>query len=227
MKPKEANNNILSNLTIWQVLESLGESVAVVDRDYRLVWVRDPFMTPAAQAAIDRGGYCYSVFLGRDEPCEKDCPAALVFATGRACSIEKRFIGPDGNERWREARAFPIVDGSGRVAFVARIGFDITRRKLKQARKNRDYENLAQTLDELNQLHLHQMPFQPPNSAPLTKRELEVLRLMAKGLSTPQIAEVLKVSSNTAKRHVANIFNKLGVNNRAQAAAWAAKQGLV
>lgn len=227
MKPGETDNNILSNLTVWQVLESLGESVAVVDRDYRLVWVRDPFMNPAAQAAIDMGDYCYSVFIGRDEPCGKDCPVARVFATGRPCSIEKSFIGPDGLERWREARAFPIVDGNGRVAFVARIGFDITRRKQRQTRKNRAYENLAQTLDELNQLHLNQMPFQPPTGAPLTKRELEVLRLMAKGLSTPQLAEVLKVSSNTAKRHVANIFNKLGVNSRAQAAAWAAKQGLV
>jgi DNA-binding CsgD family transcriptional regulator len=227
MKPKETNNNILSSLTIWQVLESLGESVAVVDRDYRLIWVRDPFMTPAAKAAIDMGDYCYSVFVGRDDPCEKDCPVAVVFATGRPSTIEKSFIGPDGTERWRAARAFPIVDGSGRVAFVARVGFDITRRKQKQARKIREYENLAQSLDELNQLHLHQMPFQPTNSAPLTKRELEVLRLMAKGLSTPQIAEVLKVSSNTAKRHTANIFDKLGVNNRAQASAWAAKQGLV
>ncbi len=61
----------------------------------------------------------------------------------------------------------------------------------------------------------------------LTPRELEVLRLVADGLSNGSIAERLFVSEHTVHRHVANIFNKLGVSSRAAAVAQAARRGLV
>ncbi|HEU5101445.1 MAG TPA: tetratricopeptide repeat protein, partial [Roseiflexaceae bacterium] len=52
---------------------------------------------------------------------------------------------------------------------------------------------------------------------PLSPRELEVLRLLAQGLSNPQIAETLVVSVGTVKAHTHNIFGKLGAANRMQA----------
>jgi LuxR family transcriptional regulator, maltose regulon positive regulatory protein len=52
---------------------------------------------------------------------------------------------------------------------------------------------------------------------PLSPRELEVLRLLAQGLSNPQIAERLVVSVGTVKTHTHNIFAKLGAANRTQA----------
>ena len=51
----------------------------------------------------------------------------------------------------------------------------------------------------------------------LTPRELEVLRLIAEGLSNPAIAERLTISVGTVKAHTASIYSKLGVNNRVQA----------
>jgi predicted ATPase/DNA-binding CsgD family transcriptional regulator len=61
----------------------------------------------------------------------------------------------------------------------------------------------------------------PPDQAgliePLSPRELEVLRLLAQGLSNPQIAEALIVSVGTVKTHTHNIFTKLGAANRMQA----------
>jgi DNA-binding NarL/FixJ family response regulator len=59
----------------------------------------------------------------------------------------------------------------------------------------------------------------------LSARELEVLRLMAEGLSNPQIAKRLVVSEFTVKRHVANILTKLDLPTRAAAAAYAAREG--
>jgi DNA-binding CsgD family transcriptional regulator len=58
-------------------------------------------------------------------------------------------------------------------------------------------------------------------------REVEVLQLVAEGLSNPAIADQLVLSEHTVHRHVANILRKLGVNSRAAAAAWAAQQGLI
>jgi DNA-binding NarL/FixJ family response regulator len=54
---------------------------------------------------------------------------------------------------------------------------------------------------------------------PLTRREQQVLELIAKGLSNKEIALKLFISDQTVKNHVSTILYKLGVKNRAQAAA--------
>src|SRR5262249_43434917 len=61
----------------------------------------------------------------------------------------------------------------------------------------------------------------------LSPRELDVLRLVAAGKTNGEIGEALFISPFTAKTHVANLLGKLGVENRAAAAAWAATQGAV
>jgi LuxR family maltose regulon positive regulatory protein len=67
----------------------------------------------------------------------------------------------------------------------------------------------------------------PSDTAGLTRRELEVLRLVADGLNNQDIAARLFVSDHTIHRHVANIFNKLSVSSRAAAVAQAARRGLL
>jgi predicted ATPase/DNA-binding CsgD family transcriptional regulator len=65
-------------------------------------------------------------------------------------------------------------------------------------------------------------PAAPTGAAgPLSPREWEVVALLARGLSNPQIAEELVISRRTADRHVSNILNKLGFATRGQIAAWA------
>ena len=61
----------------------------------------------------------------------------------------------------------------------------------------------------------------------MSEREIEVLRLAAKGLSNPQIAERLVLETGTVKRHLHNIFNKLDVDSRAEAIARARQLGLI
>ncbi len=61
----------------------------------------------------------------------------------------------------------------------------------------------------------------------LSGREAEVLRLITEGFTNKEIAQILKVSHNTVKSHVVHIFNKLGVNDRTQAAVWAAQNELI
>jgi DNA-binding NarL/FixJ family response regulator len=69
-------------------------------------------------------------------------------------------------------------------------------------------------------------PAAPTWPAGLTGREVEVLRLIAAGHSNRAIAAALFISPNTVLRHVSNIFAKIGVANRAEAAAYATRQGL-
>jgi DNA-binding NarL/FixJ family response regulator len=61
----------------------------------------------------------------------------------------------------------------------------------------------------------------------LTPRELEVLRLLAKGKSNPEIAAVLYIVEGTVKAHVNNIFHKLMVTDRTQAVTVALKRGIL
>jgi DNA-binding CsgD family transcriptional regulator len=63
-------------------------------------------------------------------------------------------------------------------------------------------------------------------TAPLTQRESEVISLLAAGRENAEIAAVLGVSVHTVERHVANIFIKIAVRNRAEATAWAHRRGL-
>ena len=67
----------------------------------------------------------------------------------------------------------------------------------------------------------------PTYPAGLTEREVEVLRLVAGGLTTPQIAEQLMVSFHTANAHVRSIYNKLDVTSRSAATRYAIEQKLV
>jgi NarL family two-component system response regulator LiaR len=71
----------------------------------------------------------------------------------------------------------------------------------------------------------HEGEISPPVE-PLTNREVEVLRVIAHGLTNEQIAEKLFISEATVRTHVSNILGKLGVENRTQAALYALRVGL-
>ncbi|RXZ41716.1 response regulator transcription factor, partial [Agromyces binzhouensis] len=64
-------------------------------------------------------------------------------------------------------------------------------------------------------------------SGALTEREIEVLRLVATGLTNRGVAERLSLSEKTIARHLSNIFGKLGIASRAAATAYAYEHGLV
>ena len=61
----------------------------------------------------------------------------------------------------------------------------------------------------------------------LTRREREVFALLGEGLTNAEIAARLSISARTVETHVASIFNKLGVSSRRDAAAIAAREGLL
>ena len=73
---------------------------------------------------------------------------------------------------------------------------------------------------------LSQAGERPPTADPLTARELQVLRLVAQGLSNQQIADALVLTVGTVRVHVSNILSKLHLASRTQATLYALREGL-
>jgi ATP/maltotriose-dependent transcriptional regulator MalT len=92
---------------------------------------------------------------------------------------------------------------------------------MQRMRAETESKNAAAVLRELG------ADDRPRSAAGLTRREIEVLQLVAKGLSNPAIAERLVLSEHTVHRHVANILTKLSLPSRAAAATWAAQHRIV
>jgi DNA-binding NarL/FixJ family response regulator len=81
-------------------------------------------------------------------------------------------------------------------------------------------------------VYLASAPAPPPRVATerpggLTRRELEILRLVAEGHSNAQLARMLWVTEQTVKFHLSNVYRKLGVSNRTEASRWAQLNGLL
>ncbi len=70
-------------------------------------------------------------------------------------------------------------------------------------------------------------PQQPDDSPGLTRREVEILKLVAEGHSNSQLAKMLWVTEQTVKFHLSNIYRKLDVANRTEASRWAQLHGLL
>jgi NarL family two-component system response regulator LiaR len=79
----------------------------------------------------------------------------------------------------------------------------------------------------VQELHGARHPDVPNPFTELSERELEVLRLLAGGLSNGEIAEKLVISEKTVKSHVSNILSKLHLADRTQAAVYAWREGVV
>ena len=82
----------------------------------------------------------------------------------------------------------------------------------------------ATMLDEVRRLDA---PTAPEDDRVITKREEEVLQLIADGCSTPEVAERLYISQKTVKNHLASIYQKLDARDRTQAVLQAVRMGII
>jgi LuxR family maltose regulon positive regulatory protein len=169
---------------------------------------------------------------------------AASFAEGYVALGEGRFDAA----RQHLEDAVDLFVQSGAPFEVARARIELTRALAALDRVDAAAEEIRRAIDLLSELQaehemararriLESLPSAQPGEgrpAPaadrtggLTKRELEVLRLVAAGLSNQTIAEELFVSDHTVHRHLANILSKLSVSTRAAAVAQAARRGLL
>jgi DNA-binding NarL/FixJ family response regulator len=79
----------------------------------------------------------------------------------------------------------------------------------------------------INRQSAKAQPFDQRGQNPLTPREAQILQYLAQGLANKQIAEILEISPNTVKYHLASIYEKIGATNRADAVTRGMQQGIL
>ena len=136
-----------------------------------------------------------------------------------ACPGQRRAVG---SSRWApnalRSHGEAVVDDSGEPIRLIGIVQDITDAKLVQEALQSTSADLERRATELQQLALRTATEPPPTPhAPLTPRQLEILRLIAQGLTNAAIAERLVVTEGTIKWHVKQILAKTASSNRAEA----------
>lgn len=141
-----------------------------------------------------------------------------TIASGAPMDFEYRIVRPDGHVRRLHTRAELIADGAGSPLRITGTVQDVT--ELRAAA-----EVLNQTATDLGRraAELHSLPSRLGSGEDLSKlltaRQVEILSLVAEGLSNSEIASRLYLGESTVKWHVRKILRALGVANRAQAVA--------
>jgi DNA-binding NarL/FixJ family response regulator len=162
--------------------------------------------------------------LGRSDP-ERWATAVTAFeALGQPY--------PAAYARWREAEAVLAAHGPRARAAAALRQADAVTGRLGASPLRHEIQRLAQRArinlaDSLSSPTNQSSEPSPAERLGLTRREREVLALVAAGLTNERIAETLFISPKTAGNHVSNILAKLGVAGRVEAAAIAHKGGLL
>lgn len=197
------------------ILDSISDLVEVIDSRGVVTYSNKPF---SRQGMLGLG--CGRTQGAACRGCV-DNPLDEVLRSGRSLTLECPVDGGTGRTGWVRQRLYPIADSRGGVSGVLRLVFDITREKREQDRQDKYVDSLEQSLynrENGAEISAHQ---------DLSAREREVLSFVADGMSNQEIARLLGISHHTVKSHVVNIFNKLGVKDRTQAAVAAFRMNLV
>ena len=200
-----------------QALAGSGDGVFAVTADGRVVqWNRaaEKILGYTAREAIGRP--CCDLFMGRDESgnrlCYKGCHVMALIKMGDPVqSFDMQTRTKTGRPVWLNLSTLVMSNGHGGPLTIHLFRDVSATKELLKMVQERLTAPTAPTTDAEN---------------PLTRREMEILRLLTGGADTKAAAEHLHVSPATVRNHVQNILDKLGVHSRLQAVAYATSHHL-
>ncbi len=207
--------------TLEQTLARAGDGAFVIGADGRIVlWNRSAENTLGYTPREVVGRPCCDVFVGRDANdnrlCYQGCHVTTLVKMGEPVqSFDMRTRTKAGKAVWLNISILTTQAKGNAGPMTIHLFRDITATK-----------ELLTLVQE--RLAAPGPGGERPDAAnALTRRELEVLRLMVQGLNTVGTADKLHVSRATIRNHVQNIFSKIGVHSRLEAAAYATKYRLL
>jgi predicted ATPase/DNA-binding CsgD family transcriptional regulator len=129
-----------------------------------------------------------------------------------------------GAPRYAQAQARVLYEGAVQ-SLRSRLGQDAFEVAWAEGRQMTAEESIAYALERPDPPD--QQPFSPTYPADLSAREVDVLRLVAEGMTNADIARELYISPRTVNAHIGSVYNKIGTNTRAEAARFALEHGLL
>jgi PAS domain S-box-containing protein len=176
------------------------------------------------------GKHCYEVISGGDYEgqrfCRRNCP--IITAARRAKPVGNYDVlsrRKDSSSLWLNISIILPPEGSRNGICAVHVFRDVSERRRSEQLAQTTLETVARfSTGEGGQVETK--PYPPPGP-PLTQREVEVLRLLASGVPTEDIATTLGVSRSTARNHIESILAKLGVHSRLQAVVYASRHRLI
>lgn len=148
-------------------------------------------------------------------------PTCMAFAASMARGKTVADQCPHLAQPMSENAVFPVLDGEGRL--VDSVALNIDTAGLKQRIQDQD-EHIRMLEAQLSPL---ETGFSGNSDSILTEREIEILELIAEGYTNNEIGHHLFISPHTVKSHMINIFNKLNVSDRTQAAVTGVRKGII
>jgi DNA-binding CsgD family transcriptional regulator/ArsR family metal-binding transcriptional regulator len=152
-------------------------------------------------------------------------PSCMAFAASLSLQESAPEKCPHIQSPLGEQAFYPVYDAEGNLVSTVAININTARIADRQNKKDVSAGSNLKDRPDVDPGNVEEANESLP--MPLSERELEVLCILAEGTSNNDIAHMLNVSPHTVKSHVIHIFNKLGVNDRTQAAVWAARHHLV
>jgi PAS domain S-box-containing protein len=214
MKPSEATN-------LAQLLAATADGGFAIDAEGRiLVWnhAAENMLGYTAREAVGRP--CCDLLMGHDDNGNRlCCPGCygrdLVRMRDQVHNFDMRTRTKAGSMIWVNVSTLMVSsDGIG----------DMTVHLLRDVTATREILALVrERLSTAAQL----VAAAPDGNSVLTRRELEILRIISTGLNTKDAAEKLHVSPATVRNHVQNILSKLGAHSRLEAVAYATRHRLI
>jgi DNA-binding CsgD family transcriptional regulator len=228
-KMKRDNNAFADSLDLFKAVFEKAPDIAVnlINKDYTVLWA-NKIMAAGVSRTLDEmiGKPCYQVFRRNDKPCQV-CVFQTVIRTKKPHIMERSLDLPDEERRYSEVRAYPIFDMDGSVKHVFEICIPLDKKKKDEDHQRKYIESLEKSIRELNANSPADSKQKVSKNGSITARELEILRLIARGFSNKEIAGILNISLDTVKTHIRNIFFKLDVKDRTRAAVWASSHNLI
>ncbi len=222
---------------LFQALSRTTDGAFIINDQHQII-----FWNQAAQRLL---GYtakeatsrqCYAVLGGRDEQgrmlCQHYCTVAISALQGKTLpNMDIYALIKGGDGRWINVTTFAIpTNNEGQGYVIVHLFRDATQKK-----KNERFvvEILSATRERLRENEhpsFTSLPAKVPSDTALnelTPREQEVLRSLAHGLGTDEIAKILSISQATTRNHIQSILGKLSVHSRLKAVAYAYQNGLI
>jgi len=215
---------------LFALFDKAADGVHIVGEDQRIVyWNSAARRLLGYNRAEALGHACFDLVAGGDYQghsfCRRFCPTIRAVARGKGpppYDVKSRTKA--GRDIWLNISVIPMQDPEGGGNLAVHLFRDVSKR--------RKAEMLAQqTIATVSQFSAPDgaeiIDSQPVPQPPLTRRELEVLRLLACGARDAEIAEALGIKHTTVRNHIEHILGKLGVHSRLQAVVFAAQHRLV